>query len=156
MNEIVVALIGAGGTIVGVLLGLFLGHRNAVSKTVQDKLHLDRADVIKHLFASLVYMEECLDIFIDYPEGDNLKDFNDAFDEYLKLLNRNTILLDPETEFLVRNLEKRLLQSTFLISKMEVSEVQNRKDSITELLNYIDEAKLKLDKNFSNLMGVNR
>jgi len=153
MDDLTLSVAVASSSVLLTLLAQYViesfKHKNAVSKTVQDKLHLDRAEVIIEMYEKMIFCEQVVTTSRN-KKLDEIDPFFQEVEECLCFFQKNSIYFEAS---LKRDIEEFSL--VWMNVLCEVLEAKNlSSDQIQKLREEIAVMKDKFAVAFSILLGV--
>ncbi|MFH1973866.1 MAG: hypothetical protein ABIK13_04675 [Patescibacteria group bacterium] len=134
-----------------------------------EKLHLDRAEVIKNLYIGLVDLDDATRDFIkplrtyDEPSIEEArKGAFSSFTKFSKFFERNKIFLDGQTADKIDSLLRSFAESVFQFQMSETlraegeSGVKERRESWNILSKQIPPIKMDIEREFKTIIGVQK
>lgn len=148
-SQIVTALIASSTACIVMLVGEFFRHKNSLSKTVQDKLHYDRSEVIRELFKKLIQLDKFLKSSYSVDPYKNIQEFSQMLEDYENYFDENTIYFDHESKIALIEIQTEFVKfaNDFLV-RVNSKNLSNDQELSNTITNKIPIMRMELEKSF--------
>ena len=166
MEDLYLAIASAASGALFLLLSQYviesLKHRNSVSKTVQDKLHYDRAEAIRETIASIRKLSYQTREFNLHPDSTEFfGELDAAYKEAREFVENRRIYFDLHTQKVIEDffdLAIEALSGTHIYEKgvtRNLAKFDVKRDEINDLvMKKLPESVKALESEFAIIMGV--